>query len=127
MIQLEAVLAAAALCAAVYAGTRLWSSRASTLALAGGPVADPAGRPYVLYFSGPHCTVCRTHQEPALRSLGDVDVRQVDALEERELAERYHVYTLPTTVVVAADGRPLHVNYGYAPAGKLRTQLSQAG
>ena len=126
MIQLEAALAAAALCAAVYAGTRLWSSRASALALAGGEAGQPAGRPYVLYFSGPHCTICRTHQEPALKALGDVLVRKVDALEERELADRYHVYTLPTTVVVAADGRPLHVNYGYAPARKLQEQLASA-
>ena len=126
MIQLEAVLAAAALCAVAYAGARLWSSRASDLALGAGPQGEAAGRPYVLYFSGPHCSICRTHQEPALKALGDVEVRKVDAIEERALADRYHVYTLPTTVVVGADGRPLHVNYGYAPATKLRTQLAGA-
>jgi hypothetical protein len=27
-------------------------------------------------------------------------------------------------VVIAADGRAAHVNYGYAPADKLRKQLA---
>ena len=82
--------------------------------------------PYILYFTGDSCTVCRTHQEPALARLGDVRVDKVDAVAERTLADRFHVYTLPTTVVMAADGRALHVNYGYAPAPKLERQLADA-
>jgi thioredoxin-like negative regulator of GroEL len=82
--------------------------------------------PFIIYFTGDSCTVCRTHQEPALARLGDVRVDKVDAVAERMLADRFHVYTLPTTVVMAADGRPLHVNYGYAPAPKLQRQLAEA-
>ena len=82
--------------------------------------------PYILYFTGDGCTVCRTHQEPALARLGDVRVDKVDAVAERGLADRFHVYTLPTTVVMAADGHALHVNYGYAPAPKLERQLAEA-
>jgi thioredoxin-like negative regulator of GroEL len=82
--------------------------------------------PYILYFTGDSCTVCRTHQEPALAKLGDVRVDKVDAVAERTLADRFHVYTLPTTVVMAADGRAVHVNYGYAPAPKLERQLAEA-
>ena len=91
-----------------------------------GQVAAPSSDPYILYFTGDGCTVCRTHQEPALERLGDVRIDKVDAVAERTLADRFHVYTLPTTVVMAADGRALHVNYGYAPAPKLERQLAEA-
>lgn len=91
-----------------------------------GEVVAPAGEPYIIYFTGDSCTVCRTHQEPALARLGPVRVDKVDAVEERTLADRFHVYTLPTTVVMGSDGRALHVNYGYAPAPKLQRQLAEA-
>ena len=94
--------------------------------LAAGATAAPARDPYILYFTGESCTVCRTHQEPALSRLGAVRIDKVDAVAERGLADRFHVYTLPTTVVMAADGRALHVNYGYAPAPKLERQLAAA-
>jgi len=94
--------------------------------LAAGAVAAPASEPYILYFTGESCTICRTHQEPALAKLEGVRVDKVDAIAERELAERFHVYTLPTTVVMGPDGRALHVNYGYAPATKLDRQLAEA-
>jgi thioredoxin-like negative regulator of GroEL len=87
--------------------------------------ADAAGEPYILYFTGEGCTVCKTHQEPALAKLGDIRVDHVDAIERRELAERFNVYTLPTTIVMAPDGKPVHVNYGYAPAPKLQQQLAE--
>jgi thioredoxin-like negative regulator of GroEL len=70
--------------------------------------------------------VCRTHQEPAIAKLGEVRVEKVDAIADRELADRFQVYTLPTTVVMSAEGRALHVNYGYAPANKLNRQLNEA-
>ena len=82
--------------------------------------------PYILYFTGDSCTVCRTHQEPALARLGDVRIDKVDAVNERVLADQFHVYTLPTTVVMGADGNALHINYGYAAAPKLERQLADA-
>ena len=93
---------------------------------AAGAGGTPAGQPYILYFTGESCTVCRTHQEPALARLGEVRVDKVDAVAERALADQFHVYTLPTTVVIASDGRAVHVNYGYAPAPKLQRQLAEA-
>lgn len=91
-----------------------------------GATAAPAMEPYILYFTGESCTVCRTHQEPALAKLGAVRVDKVDAINDRTLADQFHVYTLPTTVVMSAQGRALHVNYGYAPATKLERQLADA-
>ena len=99
--------------------------RAGRVAL--GATGAPAAQPYILYFTGEGCTVCRTHQEPALARLPGVRVQKVDAVADRETADRFHVYTLPTTVVMSADGRALHVNYGYAPAPKLQRQLAEAG
>ena len=103
--------------------SRGWYGRRAALA-GGGTVSR--GKPYVLYFTGPNCTICRTHQEPALSRLEGVEVDKVDAIERADLAEKYHVYTVPTTVVIGADGRPAAVNYGYAPAEKLRRQLELA-
>ena len=100
------------------------SRRARAKAL--GVTAEAAREPYVLYFTGEGCTVCRTHQEPALAKLGTVRVDKVDAIAERALADRFHVYTLPTTVVMSPEGRALHVNYGYATAPKLERQLAEA-
>jgi thiol-disulfide isomerase/thioredoxin len=88
--------------------------------------AAPASEPYILYFTGDGCTICRTHQEPALQRLGDVRIDKVDAVADRTLADRFQVYTLPTTVVMSAEGKALYVNYGYAPAPKLQQQLAEA-
>ncbi|MHB8612617.1 MAG: thioredoxin family protein [Candidatus Dormibacteraceae bacterium] len=91
-----------------------------------GAAAEPASDPYILYFTGDGCTVCKTHQEPALARLGAVRIDKVDAIADRTLADRFHVYTLPTTVVMTSEGKALHVNYGYATAPKLERQLAEA-
>jgi hypothetical protein len=103
----------------------LFRSRRARL-LTVGAAAEPASDPYILYFTGDGCTVCRTHQEPALAKLGAVRIDKVDAISDRTLADRFHVYTLPTTVVMSPEGRALHVNYGYATAPKLERQLAEA-
>jgi thiol-disulfide isomerase/thioredoxin len=117
-----AVVGAVVLAAACLEIVRARVARTKTV----GATAAAASEPYVLYFTGEGCTVCRTHQEPALAKLGPVRVDKVDAIAERELADRFHVYTLPTTVVMSPEGRALHVNYGYATAPKLERQLAEA-
>ena len=91
-----------------------------------GATASPGAEPYILYFTGEGCTVCHTHQEPALARLGAVRIDKVDAIADRSLADRFNVYTLPTTVVMSSEGTALNVNYGYAPAPKLERQLAAA-
>jgi hypothetical protein len=122
--QLWAVAAAGAVVLAA-AGLERWRSRHARRRSIGVP-ASPSAEPYILYFTGDNCSVCRTHQEPALSRLSGVRIDKVDAIAERELADRFHVYTLPTTVVMSAEGLSLHVNYGYAPANKLERQLAEA-
>lgn len=125
MTQLYALAAVAILVglAVVVERSRAWVGRRAAIE---GARAGSRGKPYVLYFTGPNCSVCRTHQEPALSRLQGVEVDKVDAVERRDLAEQFHVYTVPTTVVIGADGRPAAVNYGYAPVEKLRRQLELA-
>ena len=120
---LAAAVAGAVVLAA--AGLEFWRSRRAR-ALALGVAATPAVDPYILYFTGENCSICRTHQEPALAKLAGVRIDKVDAIAQRDLADRFHVYTLPTTVVMSPEGRSLHVNYGYAPAKKLERQLADA-
>ena len=122
--QLLALAAAGGVVLAAALFERIRARRARNRVL--GANLAPAGEPYILYFTGEGCTVCRTHQEPALAKLGAVRIDKVDAIEEKALAERFQVYTLPTTVVMSADGKPLNVNYGYAPAPKLQRQLDEA-
>jgi thiol-disulfide isomerase/thioredoxin len=117
-----AVVGIVVLAAACVEALRAMSARR----LAARATGEVATEPYIIYFTGDGCTVCKTHQEPALAKLPGTRIDKVDALEQRELAERFKVYTLPTTVVMTAGGETLHVNYGYAPATKLQRQLSEA-
>ena len=117
-----AVAGIVVLAAAVFELIRAARARRAALICEGAPSTEP----YILYFTGDGCTVCRTHQEPALAKLSGVRIDKVDAIAQRDLAESFHVYTLPTTVVMCSNGKALHVNYGYASARKLEGQLSEA-
>jgi thioredoxin-like negative regulator of GroEL len=115
------IAGAAAGLTAVAARMTAWHSRRRAV----GEVGTPASEPYILYFTTADCSTCRLQQEPALNQLeGEARVEKVDAVERGDLADKYAVFTVPTTVVVAPDGRALAVNYGFAPAAKLRRQLA---
>lgn len=126
---LERLLLAAALVAALIIGTyaarrlyRRWQwSRARGMTL------GRTGVGQVLYFTTPHCAQCRYYQEPELDrlvrgSLGRVVVRKEDA-RTSELARRFSILTVPSTVVVDAMGRVVAVNNGPASAEQLMQQL----
>jgi thioredoxin-like negative regulator of GroEL len=92
--------------------------------------ASPVGTPRVIAFSGPGCAACRT-QRRILDSVvadwnGTVDVAYVDAVAESELAHRFGVMVVPTTVVAAPDGRIVGINGGLVDADRLRAQLAAA-
>ena len=78
-----------------------------------GSVVETAGRaascPSILYFTGESCTICHTAQRPALRALAagidpGIEIREIDIAVEPELARRYRVMSLPTTIVLDAVG-----------------------
>jgi thiol-disulfide isomerase/thioredoxin len=90
---------------------------------------EPDGRPTVVAFSTPGCAACRTAQAPALaaleRQLGPSAVRivPIDAAAQPAAADAFGVLTVPTTVVLTADGAVAAVNNGFAPTARLAEQL----
>jgi thioredoxin 1 len=88
--------------------------------------------PSILYFTGEACTVCHTAQRPALRALAAaidpaIEIREVDIAVDPELARRYRVMSLPTTIVLGPDGQITDINVGFASSETLRLQLVTAG
>jgi thioredoxin-related protein len=84
----------------------------------------------ILAFSSEDCRQCHQLQTPALQRVqatrGDaVAIVDIDATRETELAERYHVLTVPTTVVLDQSGRAHAVNYGFANTKKLLDQVDE--
>jgi thioredoxin-like negative regulator of GroEL len=101
-----------------------------------GNVVEPSksrGRlPSILYFTGEACTICHTAQKPALRALAaDIDpgieIREIDIAAEPDLARRYRVMSLPTTIVLDTAGQVTEINVGFASGEVLRRQLVDAG
>lgn len=84
----------------------------------------------ILAFSTPDCQQCHRIQAPALRRVvearGDViSVIDIDASSSPELARRYQVLTVPTTVVLDAAGQAHAVNYGFANTKRLLEQADE--
>ncbi len=82
----------------------------------------------ILAFQSDDCHQCHTLQAPALQRVleacGDsVSVMEIDAPGTPELTQRYRVLTLPTTVVLDANGNARAVNYGFAPTQRLLEQV----
>ncbi len=103
--------------------------------LLGSVVETAGGRgelPSILYFTGESCTICHTAQRPALRSLAagidpGIAIREIDIAVEPELARRYRVMSLPTTIVLDPSGQVTDINVGFANGEVLRRQLVDAG
>jgi len=92
----------------------------------------PNGVPAILYFTTPFCEPCRTLQKPALAQLQAefgpaIHVIQVDACEQPDVADRWGVFSAPTTFILDKRHTPRQVNRGVASAETLRKQLAQLG
>ena len=119
----------------VYTLWRLWQRRRlATLRTVTAPIHVPAGvaggKPAVLYFTTAECAQCRLQQTPILAQLQnkvDVAVHKLDAIEQEALARVYGIMTVPTTVVLDAQLRPVAINHGVAPLGKLQRQVAGMG
>jgi thioredoxin-like negative regulator of GroEL len=88
-------------------------------------------RPTLLYFRSDACAPCRWQQSPILDSLRQnmgesVSFREFDAVADPEMARRFRVLTVPTTVIIAPNGKVVAVNHGVTQAGKLQHQLANA-
>ena len=113
-------------------GGRLFVARQKRLALTATPTEDmpglAEGKVHILAFSSADCTQCHTLQQPALRRLqalrGDeIDVVEIDAPGSPDLARRYRILTVPSTVVLTPTGEAHAINYGFANLHKLQQQI----
>lgn len=85
--------------------------------------------PTILYFTTPTCAPCKTYQRPALeqvkKAVGDrLHVIEIDASAQPELASRWGVLSVPTTMILDPVGNARHVNHGPTSAAKLLHQLN---
>jgi thiol-disulfide isomerase/thioredoxin len=81
----------------------------------------------VLAFTTPDCLPCKTIQRPALDALerayaGRVAVGEVNALDSPDLARRFGILTVPSTVVIGRAGDVRGINHGIATADRLAAQ-----
>lgn len=86
------------------------------------------GQRAIVYFTTPTCAPCKTVQRPALerlkKQLGErLQVIEVDASAQPELASQWGVLSVPTTFIFDPDGKPRYVNHGVTTAEKLYQQL----
>jgi len=121
---LGALVLAVALIAVAVDARRRW-----TLSRVRGEAGPTPG---LLYFTTDSCVQCRTQQWPAIQSAlasldAPIDLKKIDAIADHDLASRWGVLTVPTTVVLDRAGRALAVNYGVAETPKLVEQLRRAG
>ena len=84
--------------------------------------------PVIVYFTTPFCAPCKTLQSPALAELKgelheSIQIVQVDATERPDVADRWGVFSAPTTFVLDQDRILRHVNRGVATAETLKRQL----
>ncbi len=81
----------------------------------------------ILSFSGEDCRQCK-FQAPILQRIQEargnaISVMEIDASAEPELSARYQVLTVPTTVILDANGKAQAINYGFANTQKLLAQI----
>ena len=102
------------------------ASRKSYLGLEGFQPGSPA----ILYFTTPACVPCKTVQRPAIRTVQQkvedgLQVIEVDASAQPELANHWGVLSVPTTFIINKNGEPRHVNHGVTRADKLLQQIEK--
>lgn len=131
ILRLAAAIGISAALIGLYLGVRAFLLARARRQVGALPGRIP-GIPGIVLFTTPQCVPCRAIQRPALeelkrRLLDRIQIIEIDALERPDLARSWSILTVPTTFVLDAEGRPLHVNNGVASAAKLLDQLSLAG
>lgn len=86
------------------------------------------GIPSILYFMTPYCQPCRIIQRPELKKLEEIlnkriHIIEINAVEEKELADYWGVLSVPTTFIIDSGGQPRQINHGVTSTEKLLKQL----
>lgn len=85
--------------------------------------------PAIVYFTTPTCAPCRFQQTPTLQQLLDemgdqnVQIIRVDATEHPDAADRWGVFSVPTTFVLDKAGQPRQVFNGVVDLATLKREL----
>ncbi|MBI5294224.1 MAG: thioredoxin family protein [Chloroflexi bacterium] len=101
-------------------------NRASNLLANLGPIRP--GAFLLVYFTTPTCVPCKTIQRPAIQRLSEMlgntlQVLEIDATQQPDLANRWGVLSVPTTFLIDPHGRLRHVNHGVTRAEQLLLQI----
>ena len=85
-------------------------------------------KPVLVYFTTPDCVPCKTVQRPAIDRVSNLlgenlEVIEIDATKQPDLARTWGVMSVPTTFVLDACGEARYVNNGVARAEKLLEQI----
>lgn len=118
-------------CLVMVALWRLYQQR-RLVDLAGQSAPEPVAAlvnngPALLYFTTPDCAQCRYQQAPILKQFTNaigLPVHTVNALEQTDLARHYGIMTVPSTIMLDQQRRPVAINHGLAPLQKLREQAA---
>jgi thiol-disulfide isomerase/thioredoxin len=112
---------------AAFTTVRYWHMRRASKVNQTNPA--PVDQPTLLYFRSDSCAPCVT-QAHYLQALernyeGQVTIQKVDADLEPDLASKYGIFTLPTTLIVDRSGEVRHINYGLTATKNLARQLEK--
>ncbi len=90
--------------------------------------------PTILYFSARSCHQCHSLQRPQLEEVqneffadklnGGLRLVTYSVEENPDLAKQWGIRTVPTTIIIDANGNVLHINNGLAPKAQLLQQLT---
>ena len=83
--------------------------------------------PAILYFTTQDCTQCRFQQSPILERLSQqarIAVYAIDAVAQQDLARFYGVMTVPSTVLLNPQLKPVAINHGLATSERLHRQIT---
>lgn len=90
--------------------------------------------PTILYFSASSCHQCHSLQRPLLEEIqkkllskqpnGGFRLITYSVEDNPDFAKQWGIRTVPTTIIIDADGKVLHINNGLASKAQLLLQLS---
>jgi thioredoxin-like negative regulator of GroEL len=108
----------------VFQGLRLVHVRRITRAAGGNSRTTPT----LLYFHSDQCAACPAQGRMVEQVEGKwgerLAIERIDAERQPEIASRYGVFSLPTTILLDTVGQVRQVNYGLTHAAKLEQQLA---
>lgn len=119
------ILSAVTLAIALYYAFKYWQMARISRRLSRSTTVST--QPTLLYFRSESCTVCPTQAHyidtAAQEWNGRIAIQNIDAELEPDKANKYNVFTLPTTIIVDTQGKVREINYGLTQPHKLSQQI----